>query len=86
MFTWVLPVCHNFVSLYCREMEIYFPKFKLDQEYGLHKLLKQLGIREVFSTRANLSEISATARDLRVSKVSLQGFREAPTLGKMGKQ
>ncbi|XP_049626691.1 protein Z-dependent protease inhibitor [Suncus etruscus] len=52
-----------------REMEIYFPKFKLDQEYGLHKLLKQLGIREVFSTRANLSEISATARDLRVSKV-----------------
>ncbi|XP_066132671.1 protein Z-dependent protease inhibitor isoform X1 [Saccopteryx bilineata] len=52
-----------------RNMEVSFPKFKLDQKYEMHELLKQMGIRRIFSPWASLSELSATARDLKVSKV-----------------
>ena len=57
-----------------RKMEVFFPKFKLDQRYEMHKLLQQMGIRKIFSTSADLSELSAVARNLQVSKAS-QGLR-----------
>ncbi|XP_054989359.1 protein Z-dependent protease inhibitor [Sorex araneus] len=56
-------------TLKTKKMEVFFPKFKLDQKYEMHQLLKQLGIRQIFSPWADLSEVSATAKDLRVSKV-----------------
>ncbi|XP_007942736.1 protein Z-dependent protease inhibitor [Orycteropus afer afer] len=52
-----------------RKMEVFFPKFKLDQKYETHELLKQLGIRSIFSPWADLSEVSVTTRKLQVSKV-----------------
>lgn len=52
-----------------RNMEVFFPKFKLDQKYEMHELLKQMGIRKIFSPWASLSELSATARNLKVTKV-----------------
>ncbi|XP_055989104.1 protein Z-dependent protease inhibitor [Sorex fumeus] len=56
-------------TLKTRKMEVFFPKFKLDQKYEMHQLLKELGIRQVFSHWADLSEVSVTSRELRVSKV-----------------
>ncbi|XP_036986218.2 protein Z-dependent protease inhibitor [Artibeus jamaicensis] len=52
-----------------RNTEVFFPKFKLDQKYEMHELLKQMGIRKIFSPWASLSELSATARNLKVTKV-----------------
>lgn len=51
-------------------MEVSFPKFKLDQKYEMHKLLKQMRVTRIFSSWANLGELSATARTLKVSQVS----------------
>ena len=51
-------------------MEVFFPKFKLDQKYKMHELLKQMGIRRIFSPWADLSDLSVTERNLKVSKVS----------------
>lgn len=56
-------------TLKTRNMEVFFPKFKLDQKYEMHQLLKQLGIRHVFSHQADLSEVSATEKNLKVAKI-----------------
>nr|XP_034343778.1 protein Z-dependent protease inhibitor isoform X2 [Arvicanthis niloticus] len=64
-----------------RKMEVFFPKFKLNQRYQMHELLKQMGIRRVFSTSADLSKLSATARDLQVSKVLQQSVLEVDERG-----
>ncbi|XP_052042661.1 protein Z-dependent protease inhibitor isoform X1 [Apodemus sylvaticus] len=64
-----------------RKMEVFFPKFKLNQRYEMHELLKQMGIRKVFSTSADLSELSAAARHLQVSKVLQQSVLEVDERG-----
>nr|XP_048287160.1 serine protease inhibitor A3N-like [Myodes glareolus] len=48
--------------------EFYMPKFSISMDYSLEKILPQLGIREVFSTQANLSGVTG-AKDLSVSQV-----------------
>ncbi|XP_041489127.1 serine protease inhibitor A3N-like [Microtus oregoni] len=48
--------------------ELYMPKFSISTDYSLEKILPQLGIREVFSTQADLSGITG-AKNLRVSQV-----------------
>ncbi|XP_038192901.1 serine protease inhibitor A3N-like [Arvicola amphibius] len=48
--------------------EFYMPKFSISTDYSLEKILPQLGIREVFSTQADLSGVTG-AKDLRVSQV-----------------
>ncbi|ELK01167.1 Protein Z-dependent protease inhibitor [Pteropus alecto] len=52
-----------------RNMEVFFPKFKLDQKYEMHDLLKQMGIRRIFLPWAELGDISVIERNLKVSKV-----------------
>ena len=49
--------------------ELSLPKFAISTDYGLQDILPQLGIREVFSTQADLSGITGS-RELRVSQVS----------------
>ena len=49
--------------------KLYMPKFSISTDYSLEKILPQLGIREVFSTQADLSGITGS-RELRVSQVS----------------
>ena len=44
------------------------PKFSISTDYSLEGILPQLGIREVFSTHADLSGITGT-KNLRVSQV-----------------
>lgn len=48
--------------------ELYLPKFSISTDYSLETILPQLGIREVFSTQADLSGITGT-KNLRVSQV-----------------
>lgn len=74
---WLLSTFHHYMYLYHRKTEVFFPKFKLDQKYEMHELLKQMGIRRVFSPGADLSELSAVASTLQVSKVS-QGLPRGP--------
>lgn len=64
-----------------RKMEVFFPKFKLNQRYEMHALLRQMGIRNVFSTSADLSGLSAVARNLQVSKVLQQSVLEVDERG-----
>nr|KAF6267207.1 serpin family A member 10 [Myotis myotis] len=40
-----------------RHMEVFFPKFKLDQKYEMHELLKQMRVTRIFSPWANLGEL-----------------------------
>ncbi|XP_052594173.1 serine protease inhibitor A3N-like [Peromyscus californicus insignis] len=56
-------------SLRSRKIDqLYMPKFSISTDYSLENILPQLGIREVFSTQADLSRITG-AKDLRVSQV-----------------
>ncbi|KAG8514308.1 Protein Z-dependent protease inhibitor, partial [Galemys pyrenaicus] len=64
-----------------RRMEVFFPKFKLDQKYEMHELLKQMGIRRIFSPWAELRELSATAGDLKVSTVLQRAVLEVDERG-----
>lgn len=48
--------------------ELYMPKFSISTDYSLEGILQQMGIRELFSMRADLSGITG-AKDLRVSRV-----------------
>ncbi|NP_001268557.1 serine protease inhibitor A3N-like precursor [Mesocricetus auratus] len=48
--------------------ELYVPKFSISTDYSMEGILSQLGIKEVFSSQADLSGITGD-KDLRVSKV-----------------
>ncbi|XP_028620362.1 serine protease inhibitor A3C-like [Grammomys surdaster] len=48
--------------------ELYLPKFSVSTDYSLEEVLPELGIRELFSSQADLSGITG-AKDLRVSQV-----------------
>ncbi|CAK6431757.1 unnamed protein product [Pipistrellus nathusii] len=56
-------------SMKTRHMEVLFPKFKLDQKYEMHELLKQMRVTRLFSPWAHLGELSAISRNLKVSRV-----------------
>ncbi|MGH0151592.1 UNVERIFIED_CONTAM: hypothetical protein FKN15_031749 [Acipenser sinensis] len=49
-------------------MEVYFPKFKLEQSYEMKKILPALGITDLFNYQADLSGIN-TETGLKVSQV-----------------
>uniref|UniRef100_A0A3Q2QK90 Serine protease inhibitor 2.1 n=2 Tax=Fundulus heteroclitus TaxID=8078 RepID=A0A3Q2QK90_FUNHE len=49
-------------------LEVSMPKFKLDQEYSLHKLLPEMGMASLFSSSADLKRLSTEA-GLKVSEV-----------------
>ncbi|XP_050007368.1 serine protease inhibitor A3N-like [Alexandromys fortis] len=55
-------------SLSSSIIELSLPKFSISTDYKLEGILPQLGIREVFSTHADLSGITGT-KDLSVSQV-----------------
>ncbi|XP_012371039.2 protein Z-dependent protease inhibitor [Octodon degus] len=68
-------------NMQTRKMEVFFPKFKLDQKYEMHELLKQMGVRRIFSPLADLGGLSATPRNLQVSKVVQQSVIEVDEKG-----
>nr|XP_004665672.2 serine protease inhibitor A3N [Jaculus jaculus] len=60
--------------------ELYLPKFSISSNYNLEHILPQLGIREVFSTQADLSRITG-ARDLYVSQVVHKAVLDVTEVG-----
>ncbi|XP_066523602.1 protein Z-dependent protease inhibitor [Hoplias malabaricus] len=50
------------------KLEVYLPKFKMEQSYSMHKILSSLGIHDLFRDSANLKGMSQEP-GLKVSKV-----------------
>uniref|UniRef100_A0A8C4SQP1 Serpin peptidase inhibitor, clade A (alpha-1 antiproteinase, antitrypsin), member 10b n=2 Tax=Erpetoichthys calabaricus TaxID=27687 RepID=A0A8C4SQP1_ERPCA len=50
------------------KLEVFLPRFKLEQSYKMHKILPRLGITDMFTELADLSHI-ADNRHLKVSEV-----------------
>ncbi|KAG9268773.1 protein Z-dependent protease inhibitor-like [Astyanax mexicanus] len=50
------------------KLEVYIPKFKLEQSYSLHKILPSMGIQNVFTYSANLKGMSQES-GIKVSQV-----------------
>ncbi|XP_044292703.1 protein Z-dependent protease inhibitor isoform X2 [Varanus komodoensis] len=53
-------------TMQTRKTEIYFPKFKLDQTYYMEQMLQEMGIKDLFSYKADLSNLT----DQKYAKVS----------------
>lgn len=51
-------------------MDIYFPKFKLDQKYQMDQLLQDLGIIDLFTNKADLSHLT-DQRNIKISQVTI---------------
>ncbi|XP_015743924.1 protein Z-dependent protease inhibitor [Python bivittatus] len=51
-----------------RKMDIYFPRFKLDQTYHMDQLLQDLGIKDLFSYKADLRHLS-NQRFIKISQI-----------------
>jgi serpin B len=58
-----------------REVNVFLPKFKLTQEFGLAKTLRALGMSDAFSSAADLSGMDGM-RDLYISAVIHKAFVE----------
>ncbi|OCT68273.1 hypothetical protein XELAEV_18039571mg [Xenopus laevis] len=56
-----------------RKTDIFFPKFKLDQKYKLKSSLNELGIKELFTGRANLTDLTEE-RNLLLTEVTQQAI------------
>ncbi|KAL4656393.1 protein Z-dependent protease inhibitor-like [Arapaima gigas] len=61
-------------------MEVNLPRFKMEQSYEMHKILPDLGITDIFTSRANLSQIS-TVLGLQVSEVLHKAVIEVDETG-----
>ncbi|KAJ6661845.1 hypothetical protein lerEdw1_013016 [Lerista edwardsae] len=63
-----------------RKMDIYLPKFKLDQKYHMDQLLQDLGITDLFSYKADLSHLT-DQRYVKVSQVLQRAVIEVDEIG-----
>ncbi|XP_053142052.1 protein Z-dependent protease inhibitor [Hemicordylus capensis] len=63
-----------------RKMDIYFPKFRLDQKYHMDQLLQDLGIKDVFSYKADLSHLT-DQKYVKVSQVLQRAVIEVDEIG-----
>ncbi|KAM8920840.1 protein Z-dependent protease inhibitor [Pelodytes ibericus] len=63
-----------------RKMDLFFPKFKLDQKYSLRTSLEDLGMHEIFTGRANLTELTEE-RNLKLSEVTQSSVIEVDEKG-----
>ncbi|XP_039102483.1 leukocyte elastase inhibitor [Hyaena hyaena] len=57
------------------EVNVQLPRFKLEESYDLNSHLSRLGVKDLFSRKADLSGISG-ARDLFISKIVHKSFVE----------
>lgn len=68
-----------FLSHTLRKMEVYVPKFQMEQRYGMHELLPHLGISSVFLDSANLTGLSKDV-GVKVSQVTARTHTHTHTL------
>ncbi|XP_038597249.1 protein Z-dependent protease inhibitor isoform X1 [Tachyglossus aculeatus] len=64
-----------------RQMEVFLPKFKLDQQYKMHQLLKRMGIKSIFSQGADLSGFAAPKEAFKISKIVQRAAIEVDEMG-----
>jgi len=67
-------------SLVSKKVKLYLPKFKITSEFELSDMLKQMGMPEAFSDRADFSGMTGT-KDLKISKVIHKAFVEVNETG-----
>ncbi|XP_048342163.1 protein Z-dependent protease inhibitor [Sphaerodactylus townsendi] len=67
-------------SMRTRKIDMYFPKFKLDQKYYMHQLLQDLGIKDLFSNKADLSLLTDQIHT-KVSQVLQKAYIEVDEAG-----
>lgn len=67
-------------SLASKKVKLYLPKFKITSEFELSDILKQMGMPEAFSDRADFSGMTG-AKDLKISKVIHKAFVEVNETG-----
>ncbi|KAE8586324.1 hypothetical protein XENTR_v10021629 [Xenopus tropicalis] len=63
-----------------RKTDIFFPKFKLDQKYKLKSSLNELGIKELFTGKANLTDLTEE-RNLMLTEITQQAMIEVDERG-----
>ncbi|XP_063146341.1 protein Z-dependent protease inhibitor [Candoia aspera] len=57
-----------FKTMTIRKMDIYLPSFKLDQTYHMDELLQDLGVKELFSYKADLRHLT-NQRFVKISQI-----------------
>ncbi|XP_040188191.1 protein Z-dependent protease inhibitor [Rana temporaria] len=63
-----------------RETEIFFPKFQLDHKYKMKSSLDELGIKDIFTGRANLTGVTEE-RNLMLSEVTQRAVIDIDEIG-----
>ena len=75
--------CANSRSSFSRRIDnLYLPKFSISSSYNLEDVLPQLGVREVFTNKADLSGITGE-KDLAVSQVSVRTFDHSSSVSEL---
>lgn len=59
------------VLTFSRHLDLYIPKFSIEGTYQLERILPKLGIRNIFTSNANMSGITDHT-NTKLSKVSLE--------------
>jgi len=67
-------------SMEFTEVEVYFPKFKIEKSYNLSKNLRELGIVSIFGPEAELSGITG-GKDLYINEVFHKSFIDVNETG-----
>jgi serpin B len=67
-------------ALVSKKVKLYLPKFKTTSEFELSDMLKQMGMPEAFSDKADFSGMTGT-KDLKISKVIHKAFVEVNETG-----
>ncbi|KAM4012922.1 protein Z-dependent protease inhibitor [Anomaloglossus baeobatrachus] len=63
-----------------RETDVFFPKFRLDQKYKLKSSLEEMGIREVFTGKANFTGMT-DERNLKLSEITQRAVMDVDEIG-----
>ncbi|XP_069807218.1 protein Z-dependent protease inhibitor [Dendropsophus ebraccatus] len=63
-----------------RKTDVFFPKFRLDQKYNLKSQLEELGIKDVFTGKANFTGMTEK-RNLRLSEVTQRAVIDVDEIG-----
>ncbi|XP_075470567.1 alpha-1-antiproteinase-like [Ascaphus truei] len=63
-----------------RKTDIFFPKFKLDQKYQLKTFLQELGIKDIFTGRANLTGLT-DERNIKLTEITQRAVIEIDERG-----
>uniref|UniRef100_H3DMX5 Serpin peptidase inhibitor, clade I (neuroserpin), member 1 n=1 Tax=Tetraodon nigroviridis TaxID=99883 RepID=H3DMX5_TETNG len=66
-----------------QKVEVYLPRFKVEQKMDLRKTLQELGIKSIFSTEADLSAMT-DGKDLYIGKAVQKAYLEVTEEGSEG--